>query len=35
MIDDLALRWVVTLLFALVVAECIHAIATGRRSAAA
>lgn len=34
MIHDLTLRWVVTLLFALVVAECIHAIATGRRSAA-
>jgi hypothetical protein len=34
MIHDLALRWVVTLLFSLVVAECIHAIVTGRRSVA-
>lgn len=34
MIHDLALRWVVTVLFALGAAECIHAIVTRRRTVA-
>ena len=31
MIDDLFLRWIVTALFVLSAAECVYAIATGRR----
>ena len=34
MIHDLTLRWVVTVLFALGAAECIHAIVAGRRTVA-
>lgn len=31
MIEDLFLRWIVTMLFVLSAAECVYAIATGRR----